>query len=483
MFFVSTRDSKILCNFKDAFLKIIPKQQCGVFVPSFISTMNDDEIILISKQSYKDILIRILSMIFEKELDLNIVKYLVEDAFKNFNQGFGGNKLHINTNYNDIITSQTLEKNVKIMNLTHGPTGCCKDYGYCLSASIINYLAEHENRKRAIIDISNDNSNISTAWAVKDKKFLKSFILLNKSQNNVNKILLSLAIKNSSNIDCVAVDSDYNFLNKICYDVYNNTSLCEMLDIAFINENNLICVFAYLPIFFKAYAECNNKPFCVSIPTNNMTIGISAFFAKKLGVPIRKIILSTENNDFLFKIQENKNAIDSKITDSCMMFYSGIPVNFERLLFYLYGANQSSVKRTMQELESGRNYKMSDSLVSKLKKIFYISHCDNQFTIRDTIHSLIKEKELYVEQHLALAKIGLNNAINAIPDEIENNPIIILNTLDYRRNIDFVNTSIGYNLEHVEYPWNNDEKPCQITEIKQDSIGILHYIVDSFEKK
>ena len=121
---------------------------------------------------------------------------------------------------------------------------------------------------------------------------------------------------------------------------------------------------------------------------------MSAFFAKKIGIPIKKVILATEKNDFLKNIQDRKVAKNNfNFENNDKEFYTNIPSNFERLLFYLYNANQSSVKRTMQELESNRPYKISDLLLKRFNDLFYVSHCNNKFAIYNTINSFAKEKK------------------------------------------------------------------------------------------
>ena len=480
MFFISTRNSKVLCNFNDAMLNVIAKQQDGLFVPSFLAKMSIEKIINLSNQNYKNILIEVLSYISDNYINKETIEQLVDTALKDFGRGFGDNSVNKQEDQNDIIAIKNMEKNIKILNLTYGPTGCYKDYGYCVASSIVNYLSKQSGKPRVVIDISDETSGASTAWAIKDKEYIKGFILLQNEKNNSTKALISQACKTSKNIDVATVSTDHTFFDKIRYNIYKNTSLRDISNMTFINDLNLICIFAYLPFFFKAYSSCNNKPFCVSIPTNNISMGMSAFFAKKIGIPIKKIILATEKSNFLKNIQEKK-IIENNLSAK---FNTNIPSNLERLLFYLYNANQSSVKRTMQEIEGNRSYKISESLLKKFTEIFYIAQCNNQFSMQNTINSLVKEKELYAEKNFAIAKLGLDEANINIQNEISDYPVVILNTLDYRRNIDFINTSLGYNLEYVNNPWTDEDvKSFSYTEIATDISEILHYILDFFDKK
>jgi len=483
MFFVSTRNSKVLCKFKDTILDVMAEQQGGLFTPSFLTPMDQEQLYQLGHKKYTDILIELLFQFCDNALSKQTLTTIVNNAYKDFNRGFGVPNNNLNLQFDGVFSMQTFEDNIEIANLTYGPTGCVKDYGYCLSAELINYFSEKENKVRTVIDISGGSSGPSVAWAIRNKKFLKGFTLLRNTKNPSVKALIAMANKDADNIGYSSTECDGNFINAIRYDISNNTSLRELANLTFINELNLINIFSYLPVFFKAYIRCNMKPFCVSLPTGNLSLGLSAFFAKKLGIPIRKIILATEKNDFLYEIQESKVAINNNDTiEGFSCLHTNIPTNFERLLFYLYESNQGSVKRAMQELESNGRYKINSGLFAKFQEHFFVAKCDNQFNIRNTIHSAIREKELYVEQHFAISKMAIDVAQGAIPEEISNTPIVIFNTMDYRRNIDFVNASIGYDLEQVKYPWTDfDVKQYSPTEIKNDKLLILRYIIDALE--
>ena len=477
MLFSSTRNSKILCDFNDAVLNVIAEQQGGIFAPSYIAPMTYEQICNLGRMSYVQILVELIYIFCNGKISKQILDDLMQNAFSDFNIGFG-----VNCNRDDpYFSMQALEENIEMVNMTYGPTGCCKDYGYCVAAEIINYLAKQDGQKRSIIDISCGSSGPSTAWAIRNKDYLKGFVLMQRHNNASIKALLPKA--NAKNLEYATITANVNFINELRYEIYNNMSLYDLASMSFINELNLLCIIGYLPAFFKAYIECNSKPFCVSVASGNMAIGMAAYLAKKMGVPIKKIILATEKNDFFYEIQESKLALkNNNVEIGCTSLHSSLPTNFERLLFYLYDSNQSSVKRTIQEIEINGSYKISDDLLNRFKEDFFVARCDNQFRIRNTIYSFARKTECFVEQHFAIAKMASDIAFEEFGIDISNIPMVIFNTLDFRRNIEFVNSSLGYNLEYVKYPWTeNDIQHYSSSEITQEKTEILRYIISSLD--
>ena len=480
MFFVSTRNSKLVFNFKNAVLFPMPDVSGGLLTPSFLTPMQYNEIYDIANMSYPNALYTLIRNFCDGIIQDDMLKILITNAFKDFNKGCG-----MNSRKDNYYSFLELEENLLLADMTYGPTGCCKDYGTCLCAEIINFFAKQEGKKKSIIDVSGGSSGPSIAFATRGKEFLKTFLLIKKGKNPSTKALLSMAINNATNIDCLTMESDYDFINKIRYEIFNNNSLKEILNLTFINDTNILYIFSYLPFFFKAYIECNSKPFCVSLPTGNLSLGMSAYFATMLGIPIKKIILATEKNNFFKNIQESKVAINEHHIDSGVTsIHTNIPNNFERLLFYLNTSNQGSVVRTMLEIENTGRYKISDALFEKFHSLFFVAQCDNQFAIRNQIYNTIREKNYFVEQHFAISKIATDIATNTLGSEISNLPMVVFNTLDYRRNISFVNASMGYDLQNIKYPWNNEDGAnFAITEIKPDSYEILKYILDKNDNK
>ena len=138
----------------------------------------------------------------------------------------------------------------------------------------------------------------------------------------------------------------------------------------------------------------------------------------------------------------------------------------------------------MEELESNGRYKMNDNIMKKFSDLFYVANCDNQFTIRNTIYSMVRERNIPVDQHFAIAKMGVDIATSALGTEISNLSMVVFNTLDCRRNMRFVNASLGYDLEAVEYPYTEEDiNGFSATTLTADVNFILKYMLDELDNQ
>lgn len=481
MFFLSTRNTKVVANFKDAVLNPIIKQKGGLFVPSNLPVIDHQTIYSYAQKKYTDILADILNRFCSDVLDLETVKKLVYNAFSCFNKNF---KItlpkYINSKHdkylNDgIVSIIPFEQNTYLANLTFGGSGDFRDFGYRLSAEFIDYFSSTNKKKSRVVDISFDKSSCSSVLAIQGRENMDGFVLLSNTENDDIKDLLYFL--NNKNVYYTSTKDDVVFFNKVKEGLFNNTSFQEIENIVFINEYNILNILAYIPLFFQMYIQANFKPFCVSIPTDTMTLSLSAYLAKKMGVPIQKIILAVESNDCLLNFQGIKTIINSQnFKLGCSEFATNFPKNFERLLFHLCNSDQGTVLRTMNELELSGRYKVNNNIWKRFVESFFVSDCSNQFDIQKCVNSTIISKEIYLDQHFAMSKIGADIAKNKLGVEISAVPMFLMNICDYRRNIKFINNALGYKLENIDIPWKKNEKKFSAQELQDDEDIIFNYM-------
>jgi threonine synthase len=434
MFYIGTRSPKDTRNFLDCLINVIPSNG-GLFVPSFISKFDYKTIESFATKGYHHILTAILLQFCEGFLQESEILEITKQAYKNFS-------LH-----EDFSLLSDIDENTKVLDLTSGPTMCSKDYGMNLAASIIDYICIKANKKVAVVDVSTSGfSACSTLAATHNKESIKSFIIYLKEHTD-NLVKYFSCKYSTDKTRWAIIDSDHNCVNNLKFEIYNNTSFREEMNLTFINELNLFNILSYTALCFYCYLGVNSKPFAVSIASGNCGMALGVFIAKQMGLPIKKIILGLEKNSFFNNFQKNSKLTKERLPDqiySCLNV--SIPSNLDRLLYYLYGANQDSVKRIMSELYVNNSYKVNENIVNKFNQDFFSVSIDNEFEIRNNIYSFIKERDIFIEQTLSIALLAADRA-KAILSDIKNLPMVVFKSTDFSRSLDFVNQSIGYDIE------------------------------------
>ena len=162
--------------------------------------------------------------------------------------------------------------------------------------------------------------------------------------------------------------------------------------------------------YFKAYADlvrCGRiqigEPVHFCVPTGNFGDILAGYFAKRMGLPVGKLICASNRNDVLTEF------LSTGVYDKRRTFYKTtspsmdilVSSNLERLLSLLTG-DDAYVAGLMKQLNEQGHYKVSDELLKKLKAEFSCGCCDDAAAAK-TIGRLWAEENYLCDPHTAVA--------------------------------------------------------------------------------
>ena len=469
MFFVNTRNANDVVNFTQAILKPMKGMRNGLYVPSYIPTLNSEKIVYLSKLSYKDILFEVIKIFCNDEMSDADIKKLINQAFAKFGKknNFAENiSFDFKDEMFDIIN---FDKQKYIVSGTYGPSGCIEDFGYYLCAEFIDYLSAKAGKTATIVDLSLQKSSyVSTAIAVSGKKHLQSFVLMDENVDATSMELLSANY--SDNVAFATIDKDEVKDVDLQTLLYLNSSLQEQMNVAFIDGVNILHILAYIPFFIKIFNKTKLQPFVLVIPAYNASLAVSAYIASLLGCQMAKIVLYCEKNYFLQNFQSLKTiSFETKSVNNITDFTCNYPINFERLLYYLCRSDQIAVCNKLEECLMEKTAKISDAIVIDFCKLFQVETCDNDFLIKKEMHNFLKKSGRFCDQNLALSLIATDNALKLYSNLSVKCNTYIFECIDYRRNINFIENAVGFKIQNVE-------KMCDVKDDKKiDTIKIGEY--------
>ena len=135
-----------------------------------------------------------------------------------------------------------------------------------------------------------------------------------------------------------------------------------------INCARIICQIVY---YFYAYFSLKKEKISFSVPTGNFGDIYAGYVAKKMGLPINKLIVATNENDIIQRVintgEYKPYAVKQSITPSMDI---QVASNFERLLFYILDENDQKVSMLMNDLSLKGSFNLDKEVVKKIKKDF-----------------------------------------------------------------------------------------------------------------
>ena len=164
----------------------------------------------------------------------------------------------------------------------------------------------------------------------------------------------------------------------------------------------------------------------VSVPTGNFGDILAGYYAKKMGVPIKKLICASNSNNVL------TDFIKTGVYDRNRKFYNTmspsmdilISSNLERMLFELTDCNDEEVRGYMEQLNASGRYEVSVEVKKKLDSLFAAGYCDDEETGK-VIGRMWKDNGYLIDPHTAVAFDVLDQYRAASGDET---PALVVST-------------------------------------------------------
>src|SRR3989338_1217475 len=257
----------------------------------------------------------------------------------------------------DITPVRTLEPGLHILGLSNGPTLAFKDVAMQLLGNLFEYALAKNGRTLNVLGATSGDTGSAAEYAMRGKKGISVFMLspLGKMSPFQTAQMFSLQDENIFN---VAIRGVFDDCQDIVKEVRNDLEFKERYKIGAVNSINWARIVAQVPYYFKGYfavTKSNSERVDFSIPSGNFGDACAGFIARSMGLPIRKLIVATNENDVLNEffctgISRPRPAVQVVQTSSPSMDIAKAS-NFERYIYYLVGQDGTKVKELWERLE------------------------------------------------------------------------------------------------------------------------------------
>ncbi len=358
--------------------------------------------------------------------------------------------------------------NINLLELYHGPTLAFKDIAMQVIGLMYSELGFNKSKINIVVATSGDTGSAAIA-ALKDKENINLFVLHphEKISNIQRKIMTSCDSKNIYNL---AVKGNFDDCQKLVKQMFNDDNFRKNINMSGVNSINWVRIICQIVYYFYAYFKVSKK-INFSVPTGNFGDVYAGYMAKKMGLPINKLIVATNENDILCRVINSGEYRPKKVKTSLSPSMDiQIASNFERLLFDIMKEDAQKVKESMDSLTENGFFKLNESELKKLKENFAAEKIDDVETLR-IIKDFFVNYGFILDPHTATA-VGASYKIK------NESKTVILGTAHPYKFLDTIKLAIGKNLEPPKQflDLNNKNEKFEIIENKLNAIK--DYILD-----
>ena len=357
MKYISTRGNAPVLNFEDTMLTGLARDG-GLYVPETIPTMSAAEIAALAGVSYEEAAFRVMRPFVGDAFTDAEFRGIIARAYAGFRHDARAPLVQLGPNH-------------FLLELFHGPTLAFKDFAMQLIGQLFQFSLARRGERVTIVGATSGDTGSAAIEAFRGLDNVDVFILF--PHGRVSEIQRKqMTTPNDANVHALALDGDFDDCQARLKDMFNDFEFRDGVRLAGVNSINWARVLAQVVYYFTSAVSLGapNREVSFTVPTGNFGDIFAGYIARKMGLPIRDLVIATNQNDILHRTLETGAYIKQGVTPSISPSMDiQVSSNFERALFDAYGRDGNAVAQLMDELNGG-SFRVSQGAMQALRESF-----------------------------------------------------------------------------------------------------------------
>ena len=456
MEYISTRNSSKTFNFKEVFIKGLADDG-GLFIPKSLNKFSEAEIDSFKKLSYQDLAKNIIFSFIGDFMSENDLSRIIDKSYSVFREK------------NVVKLIKVGDRSV--LELFHGPTLAFKDVAMQLLGNFYEYYLNNENEKINIVVATSGDTGAAAIDAIKGKKNVNIFVL--HPHNRVSSVQRKLMTTGKEqNVINIAINGNFDDCQNLVKSMFADKIFSNEIRMSGVNSINWARIIAQSVYYFYSYflVEDKDRPLNFSVPTGNFGDVYAGYLAKKMGLPINKLVVATNQNDILHRAISKGSYEVEKVTETISPSMDiQIASNFERLIYDLNDCDDAQTINAMNDIREKGKYTIDQERLNKINTDFLSSKMSEEEVLK-TIKKVYDKFDIVLDPHSAIGygafdKVNLsgNNIVLAtahpckFPDAIKNAinlkaelPKELMYILNEKENYEIIDNDIVKVKKHIK---------------------------------
>ena len=362
MRYISTRGAAPELSFEEAMLTGLARDG-GLYLPASIPMLGKDEIAAMAGLSYEDTAFRIMRPFIGDTFTDSEFRTIIAKAYAGFDHAARAPLVQLAPNH-------------FLLELFHGPTLAFKDFAMQLIGQLFQAALERNGKRVTIVGATSGDTGCAAIEAFKGLDNVDVFILF--PHGRVSEVQRrQMTTPADSNVHALAMTGDFDDCQARVKDMFNHFEFRDAVGLAGVNSINFARVLAQVVYYFSSAVSLGapDRKVSFTVPTGNFGDIFAGYLAKRMGLPIDRLVVATNQNDILHRClstaEYKPDGVAPSISPSMDIQVSS---NFERALFEAYGRDGGAVAQLMGELQTG-GFSVSQGALQALREIYDSGRC------------------------------------------------------------------------------------------------------------
>jgi threonine synthase len=376
MKYVSTRGQAPVLNFEGAMLSGLARDG-GLYVPLDFPHFSHADLTALRGKSFAEIAFAIARRFSAGNIPDADLRNMVDSAYASFA-------------HQSVTPMKQLDANLFLVELFHGPTLAFKDVAMQLLARIMDWSLARQGARATIIGATSGDTGSAAIEAFQHSKHSSIFIL--HPHGRVSDVQRrQMTTVQSSQVHNIAVDGTFDDCQGIVKDLFNDHAFRDLVNLAGVNSINWARVMAQISYYFFSALTLGAPDRAVSftVPTGNFGNIFAGLAAKRMGLPIDRLVIATNSNDILDRtLKTGRYEVTGVHATTSPSMDIQVSSNFERLVYLANDRNADTVRRHMDHLKQSGSFSLGASALAAIRAEFdsdAVSEADVSDCIRDVL--------------------------------------------------------------------------------------------------
>ena len=431
MYFISTRGGEKVTG-AQANVHGLPKNG-GLFVPESFPKISVEEMEKMSEMSYAERAAFVLGKYLADDLGADFLQEVCEKAYSTFRG-------------NDPAPLVKIDGNLFILELFHGPTCAFKD----MALTVLPYLLK---KSCEVTGIKDDILILAATSGDTGKAALEGFRDVPGTKVNVfypdegvaKMQRLQMCIQDGNNVNVSAIRGNFDDCQRavkklFASEDFNNELAKKGVRLSSANSINFGRLAPQIAYYFSSYLDLLTSgqiemgdAVDFVVPTGNFGDILAGWYAKQMGLPVRKLVCASNRNkvlaDFFKKgVYDVKRNFFRTMSPSMDILVSS---NLERLLFEISGRDAKRTAERMQSLADKKEYTITTAEKEILDREFFGGFASEDDTV-EAMYEVFDEYGYAMDTHTGVALAVYNQYVETLksddPKKKDKTPIVVLST-------------------------------------------------------
>lgn len=456
MRYVSTRGEAPVLNFEQAMLSGLARDG-GLYLPETVPVMDD---------------IAALEGLPYEEVAYRVIRPYTGDCFSEDELRGAIDRAYARIAHAARAPLKQLAPGHHLLELFHGPTLAFKDFAMQLIAQLFEIALKRSGQRITIVGATSGDTGSAAIEAFRGIDNVDVFIMF--PHGRVSEVQRrQMTTPDAANVHALAVAGHFDDCQARLKDLFNDHDFRDSVGLAGVNSINWARVVAQIVYYFTAAVSLGapHRELDFTVPTGNFGDILAGSFAREMGLPIRRLIVATNQNDILHRAlttgEYRIGTVEPSISPSMDIQVSS---NFERALYLAYGKDAGAIRQIMEELKSG-GFTISQGALQVLRELYGSGRVSEDETLA-MIHTIREETGEILCPHSAVgAAVARRNIEPGVP-------MVTLATAHPAKFPDAVEQAVGVRPELPSHMANLFDLPETVTRVENDVNALKSLILE-----